>query len=240
VTLSADRARDDLRDRARMVQSIDRAVRRILDEVGADTYVVLTSDNGFHLGQHGLGRGKGSPYDSDVHVPLLVTGPGVVPGSRTEVVSNIDLAATFEDLAGIASPAYRSGTSIAPTFTDPTLDRRGYTFLEHTWAPSLGFDPDRPYSGGTLDVIPSYTAVRSKDGLLVRLDLDPDWEGTDIAWEFYSYAEAPFERINRFADPAYADQVAVLRTRLEHFLGCRDAIRDEPVRAGCRGLTRAD
>ena len=79
VTLSADRARADLRDRARMVQSIDRTVRGILDEVGPDTYVVLTSDNGFHLGQHGLGRGKGTPYDSDVHVPLLVTGPGWCP-----------------------------------------------------------------------------------------------------------------------------------------------------------------
>jgi arylsulfatase A-like enzyme len=239
VTLSPDRALADLRDRARMVQSIDRTVQRLLDEVGPDTYVVLTSDNGFHLGQHGLGRGKGAPYDSDVHVPLLVTGPGVVPGSRTEVVSNIDLAATFEELAGIASPAYRSGTSIAPTFSHPSLDRRGYTFFEHTWAPSLGFDPDRPYSGGTLDVIPSYTAVRSKDGLLVRLDLDNDWATSDIAWEFYSYAEAPYERTNRFADPAYADRVAALRGRLERFLACRDTTRDEPVRARCRALTRA-
>ena len=73
-------AATSLRNRARMVQSIDRTVRRILREVGPDTYVVLTSDNGFHLGQHGLGKGKGTPYDSDVHVPLLVTGPGVVPG----------------------------------------------------------------------------------------------------------------------------------------------------------------
>ena len=48
--------------------------------VGPNTYVVLTSDNGFHLGQNGLGRGKGTPYDTDVRVPLLVTGPGVVPG----------------------------------------------------------------------------------------------------------------------------------------------------------------
>ena len=181
--------------------------------------MVLTSDNGFHLGQHGLGRGKGTPYDSDVHVPLLVTGPGVVPGSRTEVVSNIDLASTFEDLAGTASPALpvrhvdRADVrgpgrwTGAATRSSSTPGRR-----------RSGFDPDRPYSGGTLDVIPSYTAVRSKDGLLVRLDLDPDWEATDIAWEFYSYAEAPYERTNRFADPAYADQVAALRQRLERFL----------------------
>ena len=80
-------------------------------------------------------------------------------------------------------------------------------------------------------MIPSYTAVRSKDGLLVRLDLDPDWVGTDIAWEFYSYAEAPYERTNRFADPAYADEVAALRRRLERFLACQDTTRDEPVRA---------
>ena len=238
MTLSADRARADLRDRARMVQSIDRTVRGILDEVGPDTYVVLTSDNGFHLGQHGLGRGKGTPYDSDVHVPLLVTGPGVVPGTRTEVTSNLDLASTFEDLAGLESPGYRAGASLVPTFAEPTLDRRDYAFVEHTWAPSLGFDPDRPYAGGTLDLIPSYVAVRSRDGLLVRLDLDPDWERTDIAWEFYSYAEAPFERTNRVADPAYADEVAALRMRLERFLSCQDTTRDEPVRARCRALTR--
>ena len=239
VTLSAEATRTNLRDRARMVQSIDRTVQAILDEVGPDTYVVLTSDNGFHLGQHGLGRGKGTPYDSDVHVPLLVTGPGVVPGSRTEMVSNIDLASTFEDLAGLDPPGYRAGTSIATTFRDPAVDRRGYTFFEHTWAPSLGVDPDRPYSGGTLDVIPSYVAVRSRDGLLVRLDLDPDWAGTDVAWEYYDYRASPFERTNEFADPTHADDVTRLRRRLEKFLDCQDTTGDEPVRTGCRELTRS-
>jgi N-acetylglucosamine-6-sulfatase len=51
----------DLRDRARMARSADRLITRILRAVGPDTYVVLTSDNGFHLGQNGLGRGKGTP-----------------------------------------------------------------------------------------------------------------------------------------------------------------------------------
>ena len=59
-----------------MAQSADRMLGRILDAVGDNTYVVLTSDNGFHLGQHGLDAGKGTPYDSDVRVPLLVVGPG--------------------------------------------------------------------------------------------------------------------------------------------------------------------
>jgi arylsulfatase A-like enzyme len=237
VIAPADAA-TSLRNRARMVQSIDRTVRRILREVGPDTYVVLTSDNGFHLGQHGLGKGKGAPYDSDVHVPLLVTGPGVVPGTRAEVVSNIDLAPTFEDLAGLLAPAYRSGTSLVPTFGDAGLDRRGYTFLEHTWAPSLGFDPDRPYSGGTIDLIPSYVAVRSRHSLLVRLDLDPSWDGTDFAWEYYDYRDAAYERTNTFADPSHPDDLARLRRRLERFVACRAATRDTPVPPACRTLTR--
>ena len=71
--------------------------------VDDNTYVVLTSDNGFHLGQTGLSVGKGTPFDADVHVPLLVVGPGVEPGARDTMTSNIDLASTFEDLAGVPS-----------------------------------------------------------------------------------------------------------------------------------------
>ena len=237
IDLSVANAETSVRNRARMVQSIDRTVQRILRTVGPDTYVVLTSDNGFHVGQHGLGRGKGTPYDSDVHVPLLVTGPDVVPGARSEVVANIDLAPTFEDLAGLRSPAYRAGTSLVPTFTDPGLTRRDVTFLEHTFAPSLGSDPDRPYSGGTLDRIPSYVAVRSRDALLVRLDLDPSWEGSDYAWELYDYRDAEYERTNAYGDPAKRALQHRLTRRLDAFLACQDLTRDEGLPARCRELT---
>ena len=81
-------------------------------------------------------------------------------------------------------------------------------FHEHTWSPSLGgSDPDRWYSGAAIDVIPSYVAVRSRNALLVRLDLDPSWEGVEVAWEFYDYRDAPYERTNTFADPDKRDEV---------------------------------
>ena len=121
-----------LRDRARMVQSIDRMVQRILAAVGDNTYVVLTSDNGFHLGQMGLGVGKGTPFDTDAHVPLLVVGPGVEPGVRDTMTSNLDLASTFEDLAGARSPAYRSGHSLVETFAKPRTQVHDVVFFEHT------------------------------------------------------------------------------------------------------------
>lgn len=233
-----------LRDRARMAQSVDRMLGRILATVSENTYVVLTSDNGFHIGQHGLGRGKGTPYASDVQVPLLVTGPGVEQGERDAVVSSLDLAPTFEELAGLRPERYRAGRSLLATLrgdqqlTAPTGERaRDFVFFEHTWAPSLGDDPDRPYSGGTLDLIPSYVAVRSRDALLVRLDLDPAWEETSYAWEFYDYSATGWEQTNSYGDPEHRDTIAELTRRLERFDACASATRDEAVSPACRQLT---
>jgi len=67
-----------------------------------NTYIVFTSDNGYHLGQFNLAGGKQSPYEEDVHLPLYIRGPGVTPGSTVpHLVANIDLAITFADLAGL-------------------------------------------------------------------------------------------------------------------------------------------
>src|ERR1700754_4390876 len=86
---------------------------------GPNTYFFLTSDNGFHLGQLQLNGGKGTPYDFDTRVPLVVDGPGVPPGTRRQFVSNIDLAPTFERLAGITPPSSVSGTSFARSLHHP-------------------------------------------------------------------------------------------------------------------------
>ena len=87
-------------------------------------------------------------------------------------------------------------------------------------------------------MIPSYVAVRSREALLVRLDLDPSWEGVEVAWEFYDYRDAPYERTNTFADPDKRDEVRRLRRRLGAFLSCRSTSRDAPVPGRCRNLTR--
>jgi len=234
LVLSAPAAVAALRDRAQMVQSIDRLLGQIRDAVDPNTYVLLTSDNGFHLGQHRLWMGKATPYDSDVHVPLLITGPGVVPGVRQQMVSNIDLAPTLETLAGLDPPAFRSGISFASSLRHPGLDHPRPVFLEHTWAPSLGDDPDRWYAGGTIDHVPSYVAVRTPNALLVRFDLDNSWHGTEYAWEFYDYRDAPFERTNSITDPTKRPEVANLRRLLDRFLACQTAVGDDPVTPRCR------
>ncbi|WP_109506765.1 sulfatase-like hydrolase/transferase [Nocardioides speluncae] len=234
--LSAADAQSALRSRAQMVQSIDRMIGKVLDAVSPDTYVVLTSDNGFHIGQHGLIRGKGTPYDSDTRVPLIVVGPGVKPGVRQEVVSNIDLAPTFEEMAGLKPATYQSGISLVPTLTQPGLSRQDYAFFEHTFARSLaGDDPDAAYTGGALETIPSYVAVRSRTGLLVRLDLDNSWTGVNYAYEYYDYRYRSWEKTNTFNLPENQGKIRELMKKLDEFDMCvAEATRDEPVSDTCR------
>jgi arylsulfatase A-like enzyme len=226
-----------LRNRARMVQSVDRMTQRILGAVDANTYVILTSDNGFHLGQVGMIKGKGTPYDTDIHVPLYVIGPRVVPGPRTEVVSNIDLASTFEDLAGLRPAAFRSGVSLVPTFSRRSLSRRDYSFVEHTWAETQDRDPD------VVDVelasIPSYLAVRSRTGMLMRIDLNNRPHRTNFAYEFYEFDQVDWERTNTYAAPHDPGLLRRLRNKLKAFTACSVHRRDEAVPRSCRRITFA-
>ena len=84
-----------------------------------NTYIVFTSDNGFHLGQHRLGAGKWTPYEEDIRVPLIVRGPGVPEGKTLHhMVLNNDLAPTFADLAGAEPPSFVDGRSLKPLLTD--------------------------------------------------------------------------------------------------------------------------
>ena len=223
VSLTDTQALTRYRDRARMVQSIDRLISRVRTAAGDDAYIVLTADNGFHLGQHQLNGGKGTPYDSDSRVPLIVVGPDVVPGQRRQFVNNIDLAPTFEDLAGLRSPHYRAGQSFADSLSRVRARGARYAFFEHTYARSQPGEVDLDQgSGGTIDIIPSFIAVRSERGLLARFDLDLSWTGTDYAYELYRY-DVPWEDRNVFAEDHDERWVRDLTRRIERWDGCLPA-----------------
>ena len=50
-------------------------------EVLDNTYVIFTSDHGYHLGQWRVTATKWSPYDTDIRVPLYMREPKIKPGS---------------------------------------------------------------------------------------------------------------------------------------------------------------
>lgn len=145
-------------------------VRRKLERLGlsANTYVIFTSDNGYHMGEMSLRIGKMTPFDMDSLVPFVIVGPGIVPGSTSDaLVQNIDLAPTFAELAGAPPMADVDGRSMVPLFTGGVSTRRS-AVIEHERAPFDPNDPDAtdPRAGDP----PTYIALRMADSMYVEYD----------------------------------------------------------------------
>jgi arylsulfatase A-like enzyme len=93
-----------------MISHLDHNVGRVLGLLrrqGAldNTIVVFTGDQGLAIGSHGL-LGKENMYDHSIASPLLLSGPGIVSGGRSEALSHhTDLLPTLCELTGIPRPA---------------------------------------------------------------------------------------------------------------------------------------
>lgn len=191
--------------RVRDVQSVDRMIGRLQTEletlgIAQNTYVVFTSDNGLHLGEHNLRQGKQTAFDTDIKVPLIVTGPGVVHGTVRQLTANIDLAPTFETIAGATPPSMVEGHTLIPQLRGQTPgDWRSVVLVEHHGPTLSPTDPDYPglYSGNP----PSYEAIRTATALYV--------EYSTGRREYYNLTADPYELVNR-----YDEMSAPLRSRL--------------------------
>jgi arylsulfatase A-like enzyme len=81
-----------------------------------NTYVIYTTDNGFHIGQHRLPPGKGCGYEEDINIPLVIRGPGISACGNVDLVTtHTDIAPTIYSLAGITPREDFDGKSIPVT-----------------------------------------------------------------------------------------------------------------------------
>ena len=113
-------ANAQFRNRAQTLLAVDEMVLQTVQlleryEQLDNTYIIFTSDNGFHMGEHGLSAGKMLAYEEDILVPLLVRGPGIEPNTIvTQIVGNIDIAPTIADMAGTKYSDLVDGRSFLP------------------------------------------------------------------------------------------------------------------------------
>ena len=126
------------KDYLRCVKSVDDGIGRVLDyldEAGLadNTVVIYSSDQGWYLGEHGW-FDKRWMYEESLKTPLLVRWPGrVQPGSvnAEDIVSNLDFAETFLDLAGADVPSDMQGRSLVSLLKGETPADWRDTFYYH-------------------------------------------------------------------------------------------------------------
>jgi arylsulfatase A-like enzyme len=217
----ADAAKIDesFRKRAQSVLAVDKMIGELQAAVAAigkerETYFIFSSDNGLHMGEHRMMPGKMTAYETDIHVPLIVTGPGV-PAGRTveEVAENIDLYPTFFELGGAGIPPNVDGRSLVPLLHGQNVTPwRTAALIEHHGPNRDPADPDAPIarSGNP----PTYEAIRTRTSLYV--------EYADGDKEYYDLVTDPYELRNTFSLLS-REEKASLHAELEAIKSCHGA-----------------
>jgi N-sulfoglucosamine sulfohydrolase len=141
--------RSDYAEYLSTVEHADAVIGAVLQELkesgrSENTIVIYTSDQGFCY--H---RAKATTYDWGVHIPLSITGPGIVSGVQSsELVSHIDLVPTVLDFAGIAIPGTVQGISLRNLLEGRSKKSgRSVIFSEHN---AHGPAPDEYYPTRTV------------------------------------------------------------------------------------------
>ncbi|KIW21655.1 hypothetical protein PV08_02235 [Exophiala spinifera] len=131
------------RNRLRALQAVDEIVDGVITRLSThgildNTYIVYSSDNGYHIGQHRLQPGKECGFEEDINVPLIVRGPNVPEGRISDIVtSHTDLAPTFLSLAGVEPRSDFDGAIIP--LTESTLEEAKSLRHEHVNVEYWGF-----------------------------------------------------------------------------------------------------
>jgi arylsulfatase A-like enzyme len=224
----------DFRKRAQSVQAVDKMIGELQAAVSSigeadNTYFVFSSDNGYHMGEHRLMPGKLTAFDTDIHVPLVVTGPGVPPGRVVEeIADNIDLNPTFAQISGAAIAANVDGRSLEPLLHGGTVTQwRKAALVEHHGKVKEQADPDFPgmRSGNPI----TYEAIRGSTWVYV--------EYQDGEKEYYDRATDPDELHNIYASLP-ADQKASLHAMVSGLQNCHDAASCSAADGSTRSATR--
>ena len=103
-----------------------------LEELGMkdNTIIVLWSDHGYHLGEHGH-WGKGTLFEESLRVPLIVAGPGIEGGKTAEsIVELIDIFPTLCELTGLPPAPNLEGMSFGAVLRDPSLAGKAAAFSQ--------------------------------------------------------------------------------------------------------------
>ena len=185
-----------------------------LEETGRrdNTFVILLSDHGDLLGDHGFGGKEERHYDACIRVPLIIAGPGLMQGTtRDEIVQLEDICPTVLDMTGQAMPPMpKQGSHHDKPDTDfPSLPGRSLLPLCRR------------------EQVPNWReAAYSESYCAIWSNTPNDWARTvrTAKWRYTWYPDEgeqlfdleadPDEQENLARDPAHTEERQELRDRL--------------------------
>jgi len=194
--VSEAQAREALHAYWAAIEFVDAQAGRLLDaldrlQLTRKTIVVFWSDNGYHVGEHGLWK-KQSLFENSARVPLIVAAPGqnVRGQASRRTVELLDIYPTLAALCGLRPPHALHGRSLKPLLDDPEepWDKPAFT---QTWR------------GGFAG-----HSIRTEQWRYT------EWDDGRKGAELYDYNTDPGETTNLAADPKYAVRVAELKLAL--------------------------
>jgi arylsulfatase A-like enzyme len=195
-----------LQDYLACIAGVDKSVGKVLDFLKAtgldkNTIVIYASDQGFYLGEHGW-FDKRWMFEESYKTPLLIQWPGVTkPGSvNNDMVSNVDLAETFLDMAGVKVPEDMQGRSMVSILKGRTPKDWRKEHYYHYYE----------YPGSHM--VKRHYGISTERYKLVHYYYDID------EWELYDLKADPLEMKNFYNDPAYAGVKADLHARLKKLM----------------------
>jgi arylsulfatase A-like enzyme len=188
----------------------------MLDWLGAegltdDTLVIYTSDQGFFLGEHGW-YDKRFMYEQSFQMPFVARYPRVIPpgGASKAIVSNVDFAPTFLDLAGLPVPSYMQGRSLREVLQCETPSNWPNVAYHRYWMHQDEYHNAYAHYGIRNH---RYKLIYWYNQGLGMTGAQPG--GQPPEWEFFDCESDPLELVNRWGDPEYQSVVRDLTRQLE-------------------------
>lgn len=189
-----DAIRKHIADYYAMITYTDAQIGRILEALEKtgrlkDTVIVLSSDNGLAVGCHGL-MGKQNVYDHGVHVPMVISGPGIPKGqTRKQLCYLYDIYPTLCDKAGLKTPETVQFISLNKALNDADAKHRDHLYFAFmSWQ----------------------RAVRDTQYKLIEYCVDKKRHT-----QLFDLVNDPQEMKNLAGDSKYAGVLANLRTHLK-------------------------
>ena len=190
-----------IKDYLRVVRGVDDQIGRLLkylddSKLAENTIVIYSSDQGFFLGEYGM-FDKRFMYEESSKMPFVMRFPNhLKKGTNTNIISEIDIAPTLLDFAGVEIPSDiqgRSFANISKGKDDKWRDAYYYHYYEYPWWHHI-----QPHYG-----------IRTKDWKLIHFYYSMD------VWELYDMKNDPNEMHNVYGEAGYDEITADMKKQLK-------------------------